>query len=132
MYGQLDQPENRADLQNLYHQKGYLTKETTKPTSRLPTPVNYTLMTRVSFQLSQERATNTSWWHTTVMPMQSWRCPSSHEQTRTTCSPITPSCSASRIEICSHHFIPSSSINNGSEIFQTVIASLRTRQKIIC
>ena len=33
---------------------------------------------------------------------------------------------------CSHHFGPSSSINNYAATLQKVIAALRTRQKIIC
>ena len=53
MSSRLDQRENTADLLNLYHQKDYLTKDTTEYTSRLHTPVNYKLMTRASFQLSQ-------------------------------------------------------------------------------
>ena len=61
MSGRLDKRENTSDILNLYHQKDYLTKDTTKYTSRLHTSVNYTLITRAGFQLSQERETNTSW-----------------------------------------------------------------------
>ena len=33
---------------------------------------------------------------------------------------------------CSHHFVPSSSINNDTEYLKLFIAALRMRQKIIC
>ena len=78
MSDQLNLQENTEDLMNLY-----LKKETTKCTSRLHTLVSYTLMALAGFQLSQELATNISWWHTIAMPMKSLMCPSSQASTST-------------------------------------------------